>query len=318
MAWFACIFCAEVASPVKKDILELEKMGLLKRSSIDRHGYGRILIIFLISCRLLLLVIMNDFSPGESPQSVIRNLENDIEINMGNISDLSRTFSDLVLWSSDFHISPIADIKNIVAHYGVRVIDKSLSDHCHLSNTCQTDLRVINKQNGINLGGCPNSLKSSFYDSYINDEEMKTVSAFLCTHAASLCEIFMPFDRPMIVIASTRWGNYNLRGSSLMLWNTLLAADFSWICFYHSQWYWSPVNNDVVDERTYSDAPIIYAYAYVHSYIHAYIRTYRHPHIHTYIHTCIHTYILHIYMHTYVHTYIHTYMHTYIHTYIHT
>jgi hypothetical protein len=179
-------------------------MRLLKRSSIDRHGYGRLLIIFLICCRVILLVIMNDFSPRENPQSVIRNLENDVDINVGNTTELSGAFSDLVLWSSDFHISPIADIKSIVQHYGVRVIDKSLSDHCHLSNTCQTDLRVINKQNGINLGTCPNSLKSLFYESYIDDDQMKTVSAFLCTHAASLCELFMPFDRPMIVIASTR------------------------------------------------------------------------------------------------------------------
>ena len=179
-------------------------MRLLKRSFIDQHGYGRVFIIFLFSCRVILLIIMHGFSRGESPQSVNRSLENDVDINMGNVTELSGTFSDLVLWSSDFHISPIADIKNVVEHYGVRVIDKSLSDHCHLSSTCQTDLRVINKQNGINLGSCPNSLKSSFYESYINDHEMKTVSAFLCTHAASLCEVFMPFDRPMIVIASTR------------------------------------------------------------------------------------------------------------------
>lgn len=116
----------------------------------------------------------------------------------------SNNFDDLVLWSSDFHISPIADIKNVMEGYKVKVIDKSLSGHCHLSGTCQHDLRVINKDNGISLGSCPNKLIEEFYKSYKSDSEMQSVSAFLCTHAASLCELFMPFDRPMIIIASTR------------------------------------------------------------------------------------------------------------------
>ena len=116
----------------------------------------------------------------------------------------SNKFEDLVLWNSDFHISPIADIKNIVEGYRVKVIDKSLSGHCHLSGTCQHDLRVIDRDNGISLGSCPNMLIDAFYTSYKSDLEMQSVSAFLCTHAASLCELFMPFDRPMIIIASTR------------------------------------------------------------------------------------------------------------------
>ena len=38
-------------------------------------------------------------------------------------------FKDIVLWSSDFHISPIADIKDAMKEFGVKVIDKSLSGH---------------------------------------------------------------------------------------------------------------------------------------------------------------------------------------------
>lgn len=113
-------------------------------------------------------------------------------------------FDDLVLWSSDFHISPIADISNIVQEYGVKVIDKSLSEHCYLTKTCQRDLRIIDKRNGISLGASPNTLIKAFYDSYKNDPEMKTVSAYLCLHATSMCELFMPLNKSMIVIASTR------------------------------------------------------------------------------------------------------------------
>ena len=66
-------------------------------------------------------------------------------------------------WSSDFHISPIADLKDILGGLGQTVVDKSLSGHCKLTKTCASDLRVLTKKNGINLGSCPNKLRREFY-----------------------------------------------------------------------------------------------------------------------------------------------------------
>lgn len=109
------------------------------------------------------------------------------------------------LWSSDFHISPIADIKYLLADYRVTIIDKSLSAHCHLSNTCERDLKVITKQNGISLNPCPNQLRRDFYNAYRTDKEFLSVDGVLCNHAASMCELFMPFGKPLVVIASTRY-----------------------------------------------------------------------------------------------------------------
>ena len=57
----------------------------------------------------------------------------------------------------------------------------------------------------MNLGTCPNLLRGEFYAHYENDEEMKNVDAFLCLHATSMCELYMPFGKPLIVIASTRF-----------------------------------------------------------------------------------------------------------------
>lgn len=51
-------------------------------------------------------------------------------------------FPGYTFWSSDFHIGPIADLKQIFAPLGITVIDKSLSGHCHLPGTCATDLKV--------------------------------------------------------------------------------------------------------------------------------------------------------------------------------
>lgn len=112
---------------------------------------------------------------------------------------------NIKVWNSDFHISPTADCKWIFQHFGVHMVDKSLSGHCHLMNSCQFDLRIINTENGISLNPCPNDLRRAFYESYKNDNEMNSIDMFLCTHAASMCELFMPFDKPMVVIASTRY-----------------------------------------------------------------------------------------------------------------
>jgi hypothetical protein len=128
-------------------------------------------------------------------------------------------YTDLVMWSSDFHISPIADIKNIIGEQGVRVIDKSLSGHCALFKTCQTDLKVINKDNGLSLGDCPNKLREKFYNYYRKDKEFMSADAYICTHAASLCELFMPFNKSLIVIASTRYEIGRHDEKSWKAWN---------------------------------------------------------------------------------------------------
>jgi len=160
----------------------------------------------------------------------------------------------LTMWATDFHISPIADIKVLLgaetvragqteakneqaeedgedgeegekqgkhekeeaqkvrraAGAAVRVYDHSLSGHCHLSNTCadRSELRYLNRDNGLVLGTCPNKLRSAFYEYYAHDQRqshLRDADAFLCLHAASLCELYMPFNRTMIIISSTRY-----------------------------------------------------------------------------------------------------------------
>ena len=84
-----------------------------------------------------------------SPSNVIVNVVEDYHpsvVKLRNKKYLVSTdkrFNQLTFWSSDFHISPIADIKEILTPYSVKIIDKSLSGHCHLTNTCQQNLKVI-------------------------------------------------------------------------------------------------------------------------------------------------------------------------------
>ena len=48
-------------------------------------------------------------------------------------------------------------------------------------------------------------LRKKFYEAYQNDSEINQVDAFICFHPVGMCELFMPFNRSLILIASTRY-----------------------------------------------------------------------------------------------------------------
>ncbi|CAF4419473.1 unnamed protein product [Rotaria sp. Silwood2] len=108
----------------------------------------------------------------------------------------------ITVWTNDYHISPIQDIKHQLASLSIRFIDKSLSGHCGLTKTCATNLKVLNVDNGMSTDS---KLHKQFYEAYKNDSEMNQVNVFMCFHPVAMCEIFMPFNRTLIVIASTRY-----------------------------------------------------------------------------------------------------------------
>jgi hypothetical protein len=158
--------------------------------------------------------------------------------NMNTVSDMK-----LKLWSTDFHISPIADIKSILhnsfsdtmankyrnrnRNVSVSIIDKSLSGACNLMKTCAKDLHKLNYNNGQVLGTCPTKLRKQFYNYYRNDEEFESVDAVLCQHAASLAELYMPFNRTLIVIASCR---YELgRGEEAYMYSSGIPESYNFL-----------------------------------------------------------------------------------------
>ena len=126
----------------------------------------------------------------------------------------------LTLFSMDFHIGPIQDLKDILQPLGVRFIDQSLSGHCHLTKTCQKGIKVINKGNGINLDP---KLIPKFYEAYKNDPKMAAVDAFVCFHPSSMCELFMPFNKSLIIIASTRYELGRFAPNRWTSWNKNLV-----------------------------------------------------------------------------------------------
>lgn len=133
-----------------------------------------------------------------------------------------------VIWSSDYHISPIRDFKGVLQNIQsdpFEVVDKSLSGHCTLTGTCaEGNLKILNKSTGMALGDCPNKFKEQFWEVYSTDSDFKRVDAFICNHAISLCELFMSFGKPMILVASTRYEIGRLSQNAWNRWNKNLIA----------------------------------------------------------------------------------------------
>ncbi len=115
-----------------------------------------------------------------------------------------------------FYFSPIHDLKNILLPLGVKFFDKSLSYSCGLTNTCLSPLRILTRENGMNPS---DEIYLKFYEFYKDQTEMNVVDAFVCFHPASMCELYMPFNRSMIIIASTRYELARFEPKQWEKWN---------------------------------------------------------------------------------------------------
>jgi len=87
----------------------------------------------------------------------------------------------------------------------VNIIEKSLSGHCHLTNTCARDLKVVNRESASGEHGCSLDTARNFFNAYKNDDQFNKVDLVMCDHNIAICEMYMPFDVPLVVYATTRY-----------------------------------------------------------------------------------------------------------------
>eukprot|EP00908_Phaeocystis_cordata_P002738 Transcript_12981.p1 GENE.Transcript_12981~~Transcript_12981.p1 ORF type:complete len:545 (+),score=135.74 Transcript_12981:94-1728(+) len=116
-------------------------------------------------------------------------------------------------FSTDYHIAPIADITDIfdsLCQEGLcmRVEEHSLSGACGKTfggrkPTCAKGLKVITSANAFDLCPQPHALRRSFFHAYRGPSSaLQHVDAFVCNHPPALCELYMPFNKSILVIAS--------------------------------------------------------------------------------------------------------------------
>ena len=116
-------------------------------------------------------------------------------------SDVIFKTKPLVLWVMDQHVTPVKDIKNLLPPLGVKIIDKNLDHFRCKHDECLPGPRIINARNvdALNVG-----IMRSFYEAYKDDPEMRSVDAFVCFHMASVCEVYIPFNKSIIIISTHR------------------------------------------------------------------------------------------------------------------
>jgi len=100
----------------------------------------------------------------------------------------------------DCHISVISDIKNIFTKLGHEVYHWSLSGHNWIFNFEECNSPVINKYNWKNIN---EKMVDDFYLTHKN--ELDKYDAFVCCYPPIFLKLFEKFNKPIIVIAATRY-----------------------------------------------------------------------------------------------------------------
>lgn len=128
----------------------------------------------------------------------------------GFIDKWERAYSDKVyLWTSDFHAGPASCNMPIYRDAGAVTHAEVDFANCVYFGYCKQRLKVLefDQWRGFSLecgGKKPEVLKKDFYEAYKDDAEFKRVDAFLCSHPAANCELFLKFNKSVIVYATTR------------------------------------------------------------------------------------------------------------------
>jgi len=118
------------------------------------------------------------------------------------------------LWSTDLHAAPVGCQIDLLNSINVEVVAKIDFSNCgFFQNSDGKDicantrgLKVFKQDgwNGFSLDPSPALLRRNFYDAYKNDEEFGQVDYVVCSHPAANCELYLAFNKSIIVYSSTR------------------------------------------------------------------------------------------------------------------
>ena len=137
----------------------------------------------------------------------------------------SRLLKGFTVWSSDWHIGPIADFKYFATKlFQMKVIDQSLSGHCKLKGTCAKTLKFLKRSHFGHLSPCE---RKNFFDAYKSDHVFKTVDFVFCSFPMAICQAYMPFNKTLIVQSTVRYeaGRETTGAFKRWLYDTKLMMD---------------------------------------------------------------------------------------------
>ncbi|KAF0981569.1 hypothetical protein FDP41_012226 [Naegleria fowleri] len=223
-----------------------------KASSLSRLKYiilGTV-ILFIVILLVIQLSLHVHTPSHDEPQVAQPEAKNVPLVSLNEKGETRDTVSEVTIWSTSFHISPIHCLKHFMKNIfekktgiKVNIIEKSLSGHCALTNTCAKDLKVLNPDNAKGENECVVPIAKQFYDAYVDDPEFKKADLVMCDHNVAMCEMYMAFDVPLVLYLTTRyelwrhqperWKNLNdnlrrmfFRGPNSIIANNLYDAKY--------------------------------------------------------------------------------------------
>ena len=111
------------------------------------------------------------------------------------------------VWTTDIHVGPPACNVGILNEIGAKLHAEVDYYNCKFHKSfCKKRLKVLKFDNwsGFSLDPCPSRFRERFFEAYKNDPEFRRVDLFVCSHPAANCELYMPFNRSLLVYATTR------------------------------------------------------------------------------------------------------------------
>ena len=149
----------------------------------------------------------------------------------------------------DCHISVISDIKNIFESLGHSVDHWSLSGHGWVFGLPSCESLVINSSNWQSLD---EEMAENFYN--FHKKELDGYDAFICAYPPCFLKLFEKFNKPIIVIAATRYDHPYTNDNKRLDWledslknnnNLILIANNEFdqkYCehFLGNKWEWIP------------------------------------------------------------------------------
>ena len=123
-------------------------------------------------------------------------------------------FLPLKVWVTDLHASPMGCNVPLFDSIGAEITAKISFPNCeHFSDSsgqtsCARDrgLQVLKNEawEGFGLDPCPKALREEFFQHYKSDAEFRGMDAVMCSHPTANCELYLPFNKSIIVYATTR------------------------------------------------------------------------------------------------------------------
>ena len=153
------------------------------------------------------------------------NTHVDIKENVA-VNDVCVTNRSLTFWTSDLHDGCRVDTPTVLASLGHKVvisgmkstsaypfvfIRNGISQYLHRSTIISTEYRSRNTE-------LTETMVERNFEFYKNDKYVESIDAFICSFPASMCELWMPFNKTIVFLPAHR---YNLGRCTKESWQRL-------------------------------------------------------------------------------------------------